>query len=205
MGATTRHKYINIICCENLLIISIENQYVRIFKSYTSFYLSTYVSKLNNLIEGTEFADSSLEAIVKNASGGIFNNGAQAWNHEFFWNCLSPDGGGEPHGDLAAAIEREFGGFDAMREKFSEALTRLFGSGWVWLSKKKDGSLMIEELPNAGNPLTYGRIPLLTCDMWEHAYYIDYRNAKAKYNDAFWSLVTWSFVAESFAAAGGAT
>jgi superoxide dismutase, Fe-Mn family len=166
---------------------------------------AAYVSKLNNLIEGTEFADSSLEEIVKNASGGIFNNGAQAWNHAFFWNCLSPEGGGEPQGDLAAAIEREFGGFAAMREKFSEALTRLFGSGWVWLSKKKDGSLMIEELSNAGNPLTSGRIPLLTCDMWEHAYYIDYRNAKAKYNDAFWSLVNWSFVAENFAAAGGAT
>jgi superoxide dismutase, Fe-Mn family len=159
---------------------------------------AAYVSKLNGLIEGSAFADASLEVIVKSASGGIFNNGAQAWNHAFFWNCLSPDGGGNPQGELAAAIERDFGGFATLKQRFSEALTTLFGSGWVWLSKGQDGSLTVEHLSNAGNPMTSGKVPLLTCDMWEHAYYIDYRNEKAKYENAFWSLVNWDFVADNY-------
>jgi superoxide dismutase, Fe-Mn family len=159
---------------------------------------AAYVSKLNGLIGGSAFADASLEVIVKSASGGIFNNGAQAWNHAFFWNCLSPDGGGNPQGELAAAIERDFGGFATLKQRFSEALTTLFGSGWVWLSKGQDGSLTVEHLSNAGNPMTSGKVPLLTCDMWEHAYYIDYRNEKAKYENAFWSLVNWDFVADNY-------
>ncbi|MGA7980634.1 MAG: superoxide dismutase [Chromatiaceae bacterium] len=159
---------------------------------------AAYVSKLNGLIEGTAFASSSLEDIVKSASGGIFNNGAQAWNHAFFWNCLSPDGGGNPQGELAAAIQRDFGGFATLKQRFFEALTTLFGSGWVWLSKSQDGSLTVEQLSNAGNPMTSGKVPLLTCDMWEHAYYIDYRNEKAKYENAFWSLVNWDFVADNY-------
>jgi Fe-Mn family superoxide dismutase len=159
---------------------------------------AAYVSKLNDLIEGTEFANAALEEIVRKASGSIFNNAAQAWNHAFFWNCLGPDGGGEPEGELGAAIKRDFGGFDQMKQRFSEALTTLFGSGWVWLSKDTDGRLTIEHLSNAGNPMTSGRVPLLTCDMWEHAYYIDYRNAKAKYESAFWSLVMWRFVSDNY-------
>jgi superoxide dismutase, Fe-Mn family len=159
---------------------------------------AAYVSKLNDLIADTEFADASLEDIVTKASGPIFNNAAQAWNHAFFWNCLSPDGGGEPQGELAGAIKRDFGGFANMKQRFSEALTSLFGSGWVWLSKDKDGALTVQHLSNAGNPMTSGKAPLLTCDMWEHAYYIDYRNAKAKYENAFWSLVNWDFVADNY-------
>jgi Fe-Mn family superoxide dismutase len=165
---------------------------------------ASYVSKLNDLIEGTEFANASLEEIVRKSSGGIFNNAAQAWNHAFFWNCLGPGGGGEPEGELAGAINRDFGGFTNMKQRFSEALTTLFGSGWVWLSKDTDGTLRIEHLSNAGNPMTSGKVPLLTCDMWEHAYYIDYRNAKAKYESAFWSLVKWSFVTENYLTAESA-
>lgn len=158
---------------------------------------ATYVQKLNGLIEGTEFADKPLVEIAAKASGGIFNNGAQAWNHAFFWHCLSPNGGGDPSGDLAAAIQRDFGSVDDLRERFSEALTTLFGSGWVWLAKSPDGQLVIESKSNAGNPLTEGKLPLLTCDMWEHAYYVDYRNEKKKYVDAFWKLVNWDFAAEN--------
>jgi Fe-Mn family superoxide dismutase len=160
---------------------------------------ATYVNKLNDLIEGTEFADMPLEQIVTQASGGMFNNAAQAWNHSFFWNCLTPSSNGGPDGDLAEAIKREFGGLDEFREQFSEKLTQLFGSGWVWLLRSNDGTLGIESLSNAGNPMTAMQTPLLTCDVWEHAYYIDYRNAKAKYFDAYWQLVNWGFVAENYA------
>ncbi len=156
---------------------------------------ATYVEKLNGLIEGTEFSDAALSDIVTNASGGIFNNGAQAWNHAFFWNCLRPDGGGDPQGDLASAIERDFGSADALRKEFSNQLTTLFGSGWVWLAKDSDGKLSIEARSNAGNPLSDGKLPVLTCDMWEHAYYVDYRNQKKDYIDAFWQLVNWDFAA----------
>jgi len=159
----------------------------------------TYVDNLNKLIPGTEFENASLEEIIKKATGGIFNNGAQVWNHTFYWNCLSPDGGGEPTGDLADAIKRDFGSFAQFREKFTTAAVTLFGSGWAWLVKSPDGVLTIEATSNAANPLREGRKPLLTCDVWEHAYYIDYRNARANYVTAFWKLVNWEFVSRKFA------
>ncbi len=159
----------------------------------------TYVDNLNKLIINTEFENLTLEDIVKKASGGIFNNAAQVWNHTFYWNCLSPKGSGEPSGALASAIVKDFVSFAQFKEKFTTAAVTLFGSGWVWLVKNPDGSLAIEATSNAGNPLKDGKKPLLTCDVWEHAYYIDYRNARAKYVEAFWSLVNWRFVEQNFA------
>lgn len=159
----------------------------------------TYVDKLNGLIPGTEFENASLEEIITKASGGIFNNGAQVWNHTFYWNCLSPQGGGEPAGALKDGINGGFGSFTNFKEKFSQAATTLFGSGWAWLVKNPDGSLDIVGTSNAGNPLTESKTPLLTCDVWEHAYYIDYRNARPKYIEAFWDLVNWDFVAKNLA------
>jgi Fe-Mn family superoxide dismutase len=158
----------------------------------------TYVDKLNNLIKGTEFESMSLEDIVKKASGGVFNNGAQHWNHSFFWKCLSPDGGGEPGGALADAINSTFGSFSEFKDKFTDTAVNTFGSGWGWLVKDSGGGLEIVSTSNAGNPMTDGKTPLLTCDVWEHAYYIDYRNARPKYLEGFWSLVNWDFVAESY-------
>ncbi len=160
----------------------------------------TYVTNLNKLIEGTEFADASLEEIIKKASGGIFNNGAQVWNHTFYWNCMAPNAGGAPSGDLAAAIDSTFGSFDAFKEKFTTMGATNFGSGWTWLVKNADGSIEIVNTSNAGNPLTNDQTPLLTCDVWEHAYYIDYRNLRPKYIESFWNLVNWDFVAKNFAA-----
>jgi superoxide dismutase, Fe-Mn family len=157
----------------------------------------TYVDNLNKLIPGTEFENLALEDIIKKASGGIFNNAAQVWNHSFYWNSLSPKGGGEPGGDLAAAINKSFGSFATFKEKFTAAASTHFGSGWAWLVKNPDGSLTIESTVNAANPLKDGKKPLLTCDVWEHAYYIDYRNARAKYIEAFWKLVNWSFAAKN--------
>ncbi|MGB7933749.1 MAG: Fe-Mn family superoxide dismutase [Gammaproteobacteria bacterium] len=157
---------------------------------------ASYVKKLNKQIPGTEFESASLEEIIKKASGGIFNNGAQVWNHTFYWNCLSPDGGVEPDGTLAQSIDGAFGGFTEFRERFTESATTNFGSGWTWLVKNPNGSLAIVNTSNAGNPMTDGSQPLLTCDVWEHAYYIDYRNARKKYIEAFWSLVNWDFVAQ---------
>ena len=157
----------------------------------------TYVDNLNKLIPGTELENMNLEEIVKKASGGIFNNAAQIWNHTFYWNCLSPKGGGEPSGAIADAITKNFGSFEQFKEKFTNAAVTLFGSGWAWLIKNPDGSLAIEATSNAGNPLKDGKQPLLTCDVWEHAYYIDYRNARAKYIEAFWKLVNWDFVARN--------
>jgi len=155
---------------------------------------ATYVTKLNGLISGTEFENSSLEEIVKNApTGGLFNNAAQVWNHTFYWNSLSPNGGGEPAGELAIAIESAFGSADEFRNKFTDSAVNNFGSGWTWLVKKPDGTLEITNTSNAGNPLTEGLLPVLTCDVWEHAYYIDYRNLRPKYLEAFWSLVNWDF------------
>jgi Fe-Mn family superoxide dismutase len=154
---------------------------------------NAYVTKLNSLIESTEFAKASLEDIVRKAKGPVFNNGAQAWNHTFFWNCLSPNGGGEPGGAMGSAIKNSFGSFEAFRQKFSDEAVGLFGSGWAWLVKKADGGLAIQGLSNAGNPLTANGTPLLTCDVWEHAYYIDYRNARPKYVETFWKLVNWEF------------
>ena len=158
---------------------------------------ATYVEKLNGLIEGTEFESASLEDIIKNASGGIFNNGAQVWNHTFYWNCLSPNGGGAPTAELAAAIDAAFNSFDAFKASFSESAVNNFGSGWTWLVKNPDGTLEIVNTSNAANPMTDGKQPLLTCDVWEHAYYIDYRNARPKYIEAFWNLVNWDFVAQN--------
>lgn len=153
-----------------------------------------YVDKLNTLIEGTEFENSSLEDIIKRAKGGIFNNAAQVWNHTFYWNCMKPKGGGEPTGELADAITKTFGSFAQFKDKFSTAATGQFGSGWAWLVKDSAGALAIEATSNAENPMTQGKKPLLTCDVWEHAYYIDYRNARPKYVENFWNLVNWDFV-----------
>ncbi|HHX29930.1 MAG TPA: superoxide dismutase [Fe], partial [Clostridiaceae bacterium] len=140
-----------------------------------------YVTNLNKLIAGTEFEDMSLEDIIRKSSGGIFNNAAQVFNHTFYWNCLSPKGGGEPTGALASAIEEAFGSFSAFKEKFSSTAVGTFGSGWAWLVKGKDGKLEIVSTSNAATPLTEDKTPLLTCDVWEHAYYIDYRNARPAY------------------------
>jgi Fe-Mn family superoxide dismutase len=159
---------------------------------------ATYVANLNKLIVGTEFADLALEEIIKKASGGIFNNAAQIWNHSFYWNSLSPQGGGEPSGPLAEAISKSFGGFASFKEKFSNAAVTLFGSGWAWLVKGADGSLSIQQASNAGTPLKDGQKAILTCDVWEHAYYIDYRNARANYVEAFWKVVNWRFASDNF-------
>jgi superoxide dismutase, Fe-Mn family len=158
----------------------------------------TYVDNLNKLIVGTEFEKLSLEEIIKKASGGTFNNAAQIWNHTFYWNCLSPKGGGEPSGALNSAINREFGSFPQFKEKFTNAAVTLFGSGWAWLVKNPDGKLAIEPAGNAGNPLKDGKKALLTFDVWEHAYYLDYRNARAKYIEALWNLINWTFVEQNF-------
>jgi superoxide dismutase, Fe-Mn family len=159
----------------------------------------TYVTNLNNLIVGTEFETLSLEEIVKKSSGGIFNNAAQVWNHTFYWNGLKSNGGGEPSGTLADAINRDFGSFAAFKEKFTQTAITTFGSGWAWLVKKPDGTLALESTSNAATPLTGANKPLLTCDVWEHAYYVDYRNMRPKYVEAFWNLVNWDFVANNFA------
>ena len=160
----------------------------------------TYVTNLNNLVPGTEFENASLEEIVKRSSGGIFNNAAQVWNHTFYWNCLSPNGGGAPSGDLGAAIDKAFGSFDDFKKAFSTSAATNFGSGWTWLVKNSDGSVEIVNTSNAGNPMTDGKTPLLTIDVWEHAYYIDYRNARPKYLEEIWKLVNWDFVAANLAA-----
>ena len=160
----------------------------------------TYVTNLNNLIKGTEFENSSLEEIVRASSGGIFNNAAQIWNHTFYWNSLSPKGGGAPSGSLAAAINSKWGSFDAFKEAFTKSAIGNFGSSWTWLVKKADGSVDIVNTSNAATPLTAGDTPLVTCDLWEHAYYIDYRNRRPDYLGAFWSLVNWDFASRNFAA-----
>jgi Fe-Mn family superoxide dismutase len=160
----------------------------------------TYVTNLNNLIKGTEFENSTLEEIVLKSSGGLFNNAAQVWNHTFYWNGLKPKGGGAPSGELAAAIDKAFGSFDEFKKQFTQKAITTFGSGWAWLVKNKDGSLSLESTSNAATPLTAGQKPLLTIDVWEHAYYIDYRNARAKYAEEFWSIVNWDFVAANFKA-----
>lgn len=160
----------------------------------------TYVTNLNNLIKGSEFENSSLEEIVKKSSGGVFNNAAQIWNHTFYWNSLSPKGGGKPAGALAAAIDAKWGSFDAFKDAFTKSAVGNFGSSWTWLVKKADGSLDIVNTSNAATPLTTTDKPLLTCDLWEHAYYIDYRNRRPDYMGAFWSLVNWDFAAKNFGA-----
>lgn len=157
-----------------------------------------YVTNLNNLIPGTEFESASLEEIVKKSSGGIFNNAAQVWNHTFYWNSMAPNAGGEPTGKLADAIKAKWGSVAAFKEAFNKSAAGNFGSGWTWLVKKADGSLDIVNTSNAATPLTTTDVALLTCDVWEHAYYIDYRNARPKYLESFWSLVNWSFAAKNF-------
>lgn len=159
-----------------------------------------YVDKLNGLIPGTAFEGKSLEEIVKTSTGGIFNNAGQIWNHTFYWNCLSPNGGGEATGAVAEAIRTAFGSFDKFKEEFTTSAINNFGSSWTWLVKKADGTVAIVNTSNAGTPLTDDSVkPLLTVDLWEHAYYIDYRNARPKYMEAFWALVNWDFVNKNFA------
>ncbi|STX27612.1 superoxide dismutase, iron [Legionella beliardensis] len=158
---------------------------------------NAYVTNLNKLIADTEFADLSLEEIIKQSTGGIFNNAAQTWNHTFYWHCLSPNGGGEPKDQLADAIVKAFGSFDAFKEKFTQAAITTFGSGWAWLAQDDAGELQIISTSNADTPMAKGKKALLTCDVWEHAYYIDYRNARPDYVNAFWSLVNWDFVASN--------
>lgn len=157
-----------------------------------------YVTNLNNLIPGTPFENASLEEIVKKAEGGIYNNGAQVWNHTFYWNCLSPNGGGEPAGKLAEAIKAQFGSYEQFKEKFSTAAATLFGSGWAWLVKNAEGKLEIIQESNAGNPIRQGKTPILTCDVWEHAYYIDKKNLRPAYITEFWNLVDWKSVGARF-------
>ncbi|RMH18166.1 MAG: superoxide dismutase [Fe] [Gammaproteobacteria bacterium] len=157
-----------------------------------------YVTNLNNLVRGTDFENDSLEDIIMKAEyGPIFNNAAQVWNHSFYWNCLSPNGGGEPTGAIADAINESVGSFANFKEQFTQAALTLFGSGWTWLVKKPDGKIALACSNNAGTPMKDGQKALLTCDVWEHAYYIDYRNRRPDYLDAFWNLVNWDFVNEN--------
>lgn len=161
---------------------------------------AAYVTNLNNLIPGTEFEGKSLEEIIKTSSGGIFNNAAQIWNHTFYWHSLSPNGGGAPTGAVADAINKTWGSFDKFKEEFNKMAVGNFGSSWTWLVKKADGSLAIVNTSNAGTPITEaGVTPLITVDLWEHAYYIDYRNLRPKYLEGFWALVNWEFANQNFA------
>ena len=158
-----------------------------------------YVTNLNNLVKGTEFENSGLEDIVRKSSGGVFNNAAQVWNHTFFWNSMKPAGGGKPAGALAAAIDKKWGSFDAFKEAFTKSAVGNFGSGWTWLVKKADGSVDLVNTSNAGSVLTTADKALLTIDVWEHAYYIDYRNARPKFVETFLnSLANWDFAAKNF-------
>lgn len=158
---------------------------------------ATYVNNLNKLVDGTEFADESLEAVVKRSQGGMFNNAAQHWNHSFFWKCLSPNGGGTPKGEVLEAINASFGSFETFKEQFSTAAATLFGAGWAWLAQNEEGKLEILPLSNADTPLTTGKKPILTLDVWEHAYYIDYRNARPKFVEGWWDVVNWEFAEQS--------
>jgi Fe-Mn family superoxide dismutase len=159
----------------------------------------TYVTNLNNLIKGTEFENASLEEIVKKSSGGVFNNAAQVWNHTFYWNSMKPNGGGTPTGALADAINAKWGSFDKFKEEFTKCAVGTFGSGWAWLVKKADGTLDLVSTSNAATPVTTDVTPLMTCDVWEHAYYIDTRNARPKYVENFWNVANWDFASKNFA------
>ena len=159
---------------------------------------AAYVNNLNKLVTDTEFAAMSLEDVIRKSSGGIFNNAAQVWNHTFYWHCLSPNGGGEATGKLADAINKAFGSFAAFKEQFTQAAVSTFGSGWAWLVQDKQNNLKIISTSNAGTPMTEGFTALMTCDVWEHAYYIDDRNARPDYLSAFWKLVNWEFIAGNF-------
>jgi len=157
-----------------------------------------YVNNVNKLIAGTPFENATLEEIIRNADGSIFNNGAQVWNHTFYWNCLQPNGGGEPKGSLARAIINSFGSFNDFKDRFTHAASTLFGSGWAWLAKSPTGQLEIIQEGNAGNPLRRGYVPLLTCDVWEHAYYLDKQNRRPDYIADFWNLINWAAVEGRF-------
>ncbi len=158
-----------------------------------------YVNNLNNLVSGTSYENASLEDIVKAAEGGIFNNGAQVWNHTFYFFQFNPGGCNEPKDELKVAIDAKYGFFDSFKDEFSKAAATLFGSGWAWLVKTEAGELEIVQTSNAGNPLRNGKKPLLTCDVWEHAYYLDKQNARPAYIDDFWKIVDWKVISERFA------
>ncbi|WP_144208461.1 superoxide dismutase [Fe] [Shewanella donghaensis] len=161
---------------------------------------NTYVVKLNGLVAGTEFENKTLEEVVKTSTGGVFNNAAQIWNHTFYWNCLAPNAGGAPTGDIAEAINATFGSFEEFKAKFTDSAVNNFGSAWTWLVKNADGSIAIVNTSNAATPLTDDTVTsLMTVDVWEHAYYIDYRNVRPNYLAAFWELVNWDFVNANFA------
>jgi Fe-Mn family superoxide dismutase len=162
-----------------------------------------YVDKLNKLVAGTKFAELPLEEIVRTSSGDVFNNAAQHFNHSVYWRCLSPEGGGEPGGRLAEAVTKGWGSFKSFREDFDKKATAIFGSGWCWLVKKGDGQLEIQPASDADCPLTKGGVPVLTCDVWEHAYYIDYRNERPRYLEAFWKIVAWRYAEQVFEGADG--
>lgn len=153
-----------------------------------------YIDNLNKLIKGTEFDNEELEEVIRRADGPLLNNASQAWNHIFYFFSFSPDGGGEPSGELADAIRRDFGSFEKFKEEFEKAGVSLFGSGWVWLSRDQDGHLFITQEPNAGNPLRKGLTPLLTFDVWEHAYYLDYQNRRADALKSLWDIIDWDMV-----------
>ncbi|MCK0745047.1 superoxide dismutase [Chromohalobacter nigrandesensis] len=157
-----------------------------------------YVNKLNELTQGTADEDKSLEEIMQSASGVMFNQAAQVWNHTFYWHCLSPQGGGEPKGALGDAIKATFGSFEQFKETFHAKAAGNFGSGWTWLIKTADGGVTISNTDDADCPIAHGQTPLMTIDVWEHAYYIDYRNARAKYLDAIWNVINWDFIAQNF-------
>lgn len=161
---------------------------------------NTYVNNLNKLIAETDFAKASLEDIIKGTSGGLFNNAAQVWNHTFYWNCLTPDSSKVPTGALAAAINDSFGSFDDFKNQFTQNAVGNFGSGWTWLVKDTGGALSIVNTSNADTPMTQNKKAILTCDVWEHAYYIDYRNARPDYLGAFWNVVNWDFANRNFEA-----
>jgi Fe-Mn family superoxide dismutase len=160
-----------------------------------------YVNRLNDLVRGTDLAGQPLDELVKQAKGATFNNAAQAWNHAFYWKCLTPHGPSRPSSRVAAAIEKRFGSFESFKGLFARTATGKFGSGWIWLVRNAEGTLFVEATDDAGNPLADGRTPLLTCDVWEHAYYLDYRNDRAAYVDAFWRIADWDFVERNFSAA----
>jgi len=162
---------------------------------------AAYINKLNKAIENTRFGDMTLEQIIATAKGNIFNNAAQAWNHAFYWQCLSPDSRFDPEREISKAIERDFGSLDDFKQSFTDAATSLFGSGWTWLVLNQEGRIEIVNTGNADTPLRHGHVPLLTCDVWEHAYYIDYRNSRPDYVQAFWKLVNWEFVNQQYTTA----
>jgi len=163
---------------------------------------AAYFKKLNALLEGKPEAELPLRTLIIQSTGGVFNNAAQAWNHTFFWNCMSPTGGGQPQGALLKAIERDFRDFETFKKDFSDKAVSLFGSGWAWLAADKSGQLEVMPLGNADTPLKHDREPILTLDVWEHAYYIDYRNERPRYVDGFWSKVNWDFASKCYADIG---